>query len=532
MISPEIQKKYGAGMFGPLGDIYTGDALDMLRTLPDQSVQCCVTSPPYWGLRDYGVDEQIGLEKTPEQYVDRMAEVFAEVWRVLRKDGVMFLNLGDSYSSTQRHATPYGISGKAPGGYPENGCLCENLCDVCREVYLRTSHKYDLLVPMLIASLSWPNRGYREFESAHHSTLDYAALGNRIFPATQSLLRSQDHVAAPHPSFPLPRLDEFSRQLLELCWQRGNSSACLVCGRSLIRDVPESSRMSDDSQAPLPHMSGSALPYDQLKLGNQYKDRACEYCKSVSAYNHSTLKPKNLLGIPWRLAFALQADGWYLRTDIIWHKPNPMPKSVKDRPTRAHEYIFLLSKSERYYYDHEAVKEPAVHAADAPRNRWDTKDYTIPGHKPQKRTARGPGNWGVVPCGFPGENPGRGRTSGPVSDGNASRNRRSVWTIATRPFPDAHFATFPPDLIRPCVLAGCPAAAWCSIRFSAPVLSAWSARRKDGGTSASKSIPIMWQWPEAEFKRQQQEPIRQSKRAFCKGKRRIDATYHFTPLLP
>ncbi|MEE0814997.1 MAG: site-specific DNA-methyltransferase [Desulfovibrio fairfieldensis] len=267
--------------------ILTGDALAMLRTLPDQSVQCCVTSPPYWGLRDYGVPGQIGLESSPQEYVAALLPIFQEVKRVLRADGTLWLNLGDSYI------------------------------------------------------------GYHVNKRAH----------------------------------------------------------------------------------------GSAAPSDVGANG---------------------LKNKDMAGIPWRVAFALQDAGWYLRCDCIWAKPNPMPESVQDRPTRAHEYLFLFSKSERYYYDHEAVKEPAVHAADAPRNRWDTKDYAIPGQKPQKRTTRGPGNWGVVPCGFPGENPGRGRTSGPVRDGNASRNRRSVWTIATRPFPDAHSATFPPDLIRPCILAGCP----------------------------------------------------------------------------
>lgn len=282
------------------GSILTSDALAVLRTLPDQSVHCCVTSPPYWGLRDYGVSGQIGCEDTLEEYVARLVAVFDEVRRVLRDDGTLWLNMGDAYTSNSGKRKPFDPAGHKQGSNPAS-------------------------------------------------------------------------IAAPGP-----------------------------------RAVP-------------------GLP------------------------------PKNLIGLPWRLAFALQATRWYLRCDCIWHKPNPMPESVEDRPTRAHEYIFLLSKSERYYYDHEAVKEPAVHAADAPRNRWDTKDYTIPGQKPQKRTTRGPGNWGVVPCGFPGENPGRGRTSGPVRDGNASRNRRSVWTIATRPFPDAHFATFPSDLIRPCILAGCPA---------------------------------------------------------------------------
>jgi site-specific DNA-methyltransferase (adenine-specific) len=208
-----------------------GDAKVALPKLPEKSVQCCITSPPYWSLRDYGIPGQIGLEASIDQFLNRLVEVFAEVKRVLRDDGVLWLNIGDSYTSG--------------------------------------------------------DRGYR----------------------------------APDKKNPIRAM-------------------------SYRPDTPEG------------------------------------------------LKPKDLIGIPWRLALALQQDGWYLRSDIIWHKPNCMPESVKDRPTRAHEYVFLLSKSERYYYDHEAVRE-----------------------------ANG-------------------------------RNRRSVWSIPTQAFKEAHFATFPTALVEPCILAG------------------------------------------------------------------------------
>lgn len=211
--------------------IIEGDARAALPLLPDNSVQCCVTSPPYWSLRDYQIPGQIGLEPTVDQFLNRLVEVFAEVKRVLREDGVLWLNIGDSYTSG--------------------------------------------------------DRGYRASDKKNP-----------------------------------------------------------VRAMSFRPETPEG------------------------------------------------LKPKDLIGIPWRLALALQRDGWYLRSDIVWHKPNCMPESVKDRPTRAHEYLFLLTKSERYYYDHGSIKEPN------------------------------------------------------------GRNRRSVWSIPTQAFNGAHFATFPVALVEPCILAG------------------------------------------------------------------------------
>ena len=263
--------------------ILVGDCIEKMRTLPECSVNTCITSPPYFGLRDYGHEGQIGLEDTPEAFVSRLVEVFREVRRVLRDDGTLWLNLGDSYASSPPGNSTKGVSAKS-GLNGVNGASGK----------------------------------YRE-------TLD----------------------------------------------------------------------------------AGHATKRDTSKLPG--------------------IKPKDLIGIPWRVAFALQADGWYLRQDIIWHKPNPMPESVKDRCTKAHEYVFLLSKSPRYYFDVEAIKEPAVKgAAGSTFHAGKTGAHQM----------------------------GRASTAERSEDG--TRNRRSVWTVTTKPFKGAHFATFPPDLIEPCVLAGAP----------------------------------------------------------------------------
>jgi DNA modification methylase len=297
--------------------IIVGDVRTAMQSIPDQSVQTCITSPPYWGLRDYGTgtwlggdeacshkrdskysdktitvhknpaiggvgdaiyksicercgatreDEQLGLEESPQQYVDQMVEVFREVWRVLKDDGTLWLNIGDSYAG----------SGKGPAG---------NLGATHNERHME--HKHSAIVP-------------------------------------------------------------------------------------------------------------------------------------------DGLKPKDLVGIPWRLAFALQADGWYLRQDIIWHKPNPMPESVTDRCTKSHEYVFLLTKSRHYFYDHEAIKEPVA-------QDWGTRDRTQ-------------GKY---------HNEGTGLTphSG-LTKSYETRNKRDVWTVATKPYKEAHFAVMPEALVEPCLLAG------------------------------------------------------------------------------
>ena len=341
--------------------VLVGDCLDVLSTLPAESVHCVVTSPPYWGLRDYGlpplvfggdpacahewgeglrihkggphgatgtllggsrsvVEAQaatkdiqagqfcarcgawagaLGLEPTPELYVEHMVDLFREVRRVLRDDGTLWLNLGDCY------ATGAGRVGDHPGG-GERGA-------------------------------KWAGRALRNGAHAGKHTA-IAAMG----PMTQP------------------------------------------------------------NRMPLPG-----------------------------------LKPKDLVGVPWRVAFALQADGWWLRSDIIWHKPNPMPESVTDRPTKAHEYVFLLTKSERYFYDADAIREPHVDAA-----RYDgggAAGVSSPDYDPRRPALV------RVPFAM------HGRVYHP-----AGRKRRTVWTITPKPFPAAHFATFPPELPEPCIKAGCP----------------------------------------------------------------------------
>jgi DNA modification methylase len=253
--------------------IYEGDCIETMKQWEAGCVQTCITSPPYYGLRDYGHEGQIGLEETPEAFVAKMVEVFREVKRVLRDDGTLWLNLGDSY---------------------------------CHTV---DSHK----------------------------------------------TKSEK--------------------------QKSNKGA----------------------------------DWDMIKRKFD-----------------SSLKTKDLIGIPWMVAFALRADGWYLRQDIIWHKPNPMPESVTDRCTKAHEYIFLFSKSQKYHFDASAIREPL---ANPERTNFQS------GSRPN------------------GENKDRNDNDLSVRSKDTvyeNRNKRSVWTVTTKPYSGAHFATFPPDLIEPCILAGAP----------------------------------------------------------------------------
>lgn len=285
--------------------IYTGDCLAIMAGWPDAFVQMCVTSPPYWGLRDYGVPGQLGLEETPAAYIETIVRVFRDVRRILRDDGTLWLNIGDSYTSGGRntHGTRVGYKQETNGGSMQ-----------------------------------------------------------------------MQHVRP---------------------------------------DLP------------------------------------------------AGLKPKDMVGIPWRVAFALQADGWYLRSDIIWAKPNPMPESVTDRPTKAHEYLFLLTKSERYFYDADAIKEPAIYGE--PNSPESIKSPYGQGYSRRAGKELPEGQTNIRKArdkqrGYPtrrhqGFNE-RWDTMEKIEQCSGMRNKRSVWTISTSPFPEAHFATFPPDLIKPCILAG------------------------------------------------------------------------------
>jgi DNA modification methylase len=269
-----------------MNKIEFGDCRETMRRWKEQGIkaQTCVTSPPYYGLRDYGHEGQIGLEETPEEYIKAMVEVFRCVWDVLEDDGTLWLNIGDSYYNYR------------------------------------------------------PGQGQRQGKQS---------------------IASQ----------------KFSE--VEICHKRG------------------------------------------LKLDG--------------------LKEKDLIGIPWMLAFALRADGWYLRQDIIWHKPNPMPESVQDRCTKSHEYIFLMSKSQKYYYDRMAIAEPAVYAEEHARKKtsWGNKkaDAGVKGNI-EKYQVTGAENKTTLEGGM--------------------ANKRSVWTITTKPYEGAHFAVFPQDLIEPCIMAGAP----------------------------------------------------------------------------
>lgn len=297
-----------------------GDTRDILPTLESGSVNCIVTSPPYFGLRDYGMGGQIGLEPTPAEFVAELVAVFREARRVLKDDGTLWLNLGDSYCSQ---------GGEHMGRSDNQGGV---------------------------------------------------GAGNRQ-------------------------------------WREGSARA----DGEVRGDGPVSRRNRNGTTAP-------------------------------------GLKPKDLIGIPWRVAFALQADGWYLRQDIIWSKPNPMPESVTDRCTKAHEYLFLLSKSPRYYFDAKAISE-AVAPSTVDRLAQNVEAQAGSGRVPGKTNgtmkAKAP-RFGGQKYGDDAREESRTKSGNEYAIGEGTRNRRSVWTVATQPFKEAHFATFPPALIEPCILAGCP----------------------------------------------------------------------------
>lgn len=325
--------------------IIQGDALSVLKTMPDNMVDCVVTSPPYWGLRDYGIDGQLGLEKTPDEYISKMVEIFREVRRVLKPDGTCWLNLGDSY------ATQAGKGDNVP----------------------QTKWRAN----------TYPN------EAPHRSNLT---------GGTKTLLQQNRNGVGP------------------------------VYG----------------------------------------------------------LKPKDMCGIPWRVALALQADGWWLRSDIIWSKPNPMPESVTDRPTKSHEYLFLLTKSSRYYFDQEAVREPhsrdwskeTMGGALRPNGDWTLRAKTPTGHKRQAKRPqmnllgrnirsvleiKENNLWDSMELilSYMKEILPLNATVQDVLKSVKEKKLSTVWPVSTQPFPEAHFATFPEALVEPCIKAGTSEKGYC-----------------------------------------------------------------------
>ena len=277
-----------------INKVYLGDSLEIIKNFPDESIDCVVTSPPYYGLRDYGVAGQIGLEYTPSQYIERLVSLFREIRRCLKKDGTIWVNIGDSYNNTAP-------GNKNPHGFSQN-----------------------------------------------------------------------------RPSY------------------------------------------------------------------TNYETKKMREKKLVNG-----IKQKDLIGIPWMLAFALRADGWYLRQDIIWHKPNPMPESVTDRCTKSHEYIFLFSKNEKYYFDYEAIMEPC---SEKQTEHYIGKNYYGNGTKKERTHEQG---YSQKENGGHRDNSGGFDCEMSIKDGVVVRNKRDVWNVPVRPNKESHFATYPEMLIRPCILAGC-----------------------------------------------------------------------------
>lgn len=298
--------------------IYNENCLSGLKNIPDNSIDCCVTSPPYFGLRDYGNNEQIGLEETPELFVQQLVNVFAEVKRVLKPEGTLWMNLGDSY---------------------------------------------------------WGGKGQSGQKDADHQEK-----------------RNHDGKSI-------------------------NSKAQQMGGK------------------------GITMPKDG---------------------KHPIIKPKDLIGIPWMVAFALRSNGWYLRQDIIWNKPNPMPESVTDRCTKAHEYIFLMSKESKYYYDADAIKTESLTKENRPSGVVREREYDYDSKRNNNPEAYmmpaigGKKHKNLLDKGQTTHSMHRTRNENGTEFYADKANKRSVWTVTTKPYSEAHFATFPEDLIVDCIKAGCP----------------------------------------------------------------------------
>ena len=438
--------------------LWHGSARD-LSFIPDGSVDCCVTSPPYWGLRDYGLEPEIwddgwsgtlGLEPTPELYTQHLVQIFAEVWRVLKPSGTVFLNLGDSYfggggahkpehanpglsRSAQRGGVPHGgqsgTDGKGQSGLIDGAYASGSLCGECVVVLsYRNLDTYGYPSPKLDSLISESIHSRKEQPIDHSGSLHSASQGDQNATGLSGPQPSLGHAGEP------PHASQESMQPLSSEQSQGECLHCASCDACL--DVISSAKpyaLSCARTGGRLHKSGSYTLWSVPR--NDNKDASD---LAYLDYTTASLKPKDLVGIPWRCAFALQAAGWWLRSDIIWAKPNPMPESVTDRPTKAHEYVFLLTKAEHYYYDQEAIRESA--------QDWGTRERVVGEHFTN----------GVMPNGQPHKG---------LRDGNnatTGRNKRSVWTIATHPYPEAHFATFPEALVEPCILAGTSEMGVCS----------------------------------------------------------------------
>ena len=405
--------------------LHCGDALSVLRTMPDGSVQCVVTSPPYFSLRDYGVDGQIGLEKTPTEYINKLVEVFREVRRVLRGDGVCWINIADSYASSSTPSErPYGNDDTIPQGCPLRDSILNRPCDECQAAsILHTFHNVHLFEAKPTGDSPDPIQEHTVSATGHApmSRSVHQTPMHQSSDATQDRRHKTGRVAELLPSSAVSMPPESSA-----------GSTVNVSTRHHGEKYRDESDFDVHDALPSDDMEACSDGNEQIVSGNHNRGKdvsfsACPYYTTTSRLFQG-IKQKDLIGIPQALMIALRTDGWYVRSDVIWSKPNPMPESVTDRPTKAHEYIFLLTKSAKYYYDAEAVKEAVSPNSDF--RKFDHK--TEYGEKCGKAALLGNGS--------------RGDPSG--------RNLRSVWWMATKPYAEAHFATFPPELPERCIKAG------------------------------------------------------------------------------
>lgn len=422
--------------------ILQGDCLQVLRTLHDESVHCCVTSPPYWGLRDYGVDGQIGLEKTPEEYVAKIIEVFREVRRVLRADGTCWVNLGSSYAGSGQGGNPLDSpfqkqkSNRGSFSYEKRPTRSHSDALACGNdgTGLQDSFAPGRVCPDCGGELTACSLNHRD-RNARISLLPEQS-GQQPLP----IIHGSGHLDCA-PSSPVSSETAVQQSTISSCnpngqgalFQEDQASVSRSEAETLLDNARESERKSVCT-------SGTSQNARPSVLRNQDRAFVCMAC-GYSTRMFPDFKPKDMVPIPWMVAMALQRDGWWLRQDIIWQKPNPMPESVTDRCTKAHEYLFLLAKSERYFYDAEAIREPQSQTTFDRFKNGCTR-------KPSKKHI---GTEGECLAGHDTE-------TAILENG---RNKRSVWTVPSSAYPESHFATFPPDLIKPCILAGTSARGCC-----------------------------------------------------------------------
>ena len=465
-----------------MNKIYQGDCLEVLKTFPDESVNCCITSPPYWGLRDYGtatwegknagcdhkkptrvgnncttghntmidtdfykdvcrkcgakrIDNQLGLEKTPEEYVEKMVNIFREVKRILKKDGTVWLNLGDSYCSgkSRYSSKPHTISGKDRG---DNHNKKPDL------YYHPTLKDKDLVgIPWMVAfALQQPyytgqikdekdrvwlasmidgegcmfihkrKAGQSNGQGYFRKNDTYGA-GLEVANTHISIIQRCMEITGMGSICTVERETKYKKRNIPLHRWNMRSNQC----RNIIREI-------------YPYLVGKQHEA-RLLLGcpSSGKDAEKAHASLIALHNNKDTC------IDFPPPESMYEQGFYLRQDIIWNKKNPMPESVTDRCTKSHEYIFLLSKSSKYYYDYEAIQEDSV----------DPESFT--GRRPRKMTEE------YI------KTTGHSNTSGvKIGKTYEKRNKRSVWTVNTKSYKEAHFATYPVDLIVDCIKAGCP----------------------------------------------------------------------------